>query len=125
MSIVFDSFAWIEYFSGAPKGKEVEGVLKSGELIYTPAICLTEIKNRFSRANFDSAEIEKFISFALRHSMILPIDEHIALSAADLIKKMGLHTVDAIIYASALSVEGRLLTGDAHFKNVPNVEFLG
>lgn len=125
MTIVFDSYAWIEYFAGSPKGKRAEELLKTADITYTPAVCLTEIKNRFYRAEFSQVRVEQFISFIRRRSTIISIDEEMAIDAAENMKKFKLHAMDAIIYACANKTNARLVTGDAHFKNIPNIEFLG
>ena len=39
MKIVFDTYAWIEYFEGTKKGEKVEEYLKNNEII-TPVIAL-------------------------------------------------------------------------------------
>ena len=45
--IVFDSYAWLEYFSGSSKGNVVKGIIGSSEEILTPSICLAEIKRKY------------------------------------------------------------------------------
>jgi len=52
------------------------------------------------------------------------LDERIALLAADIKHEFKLHIVDSIIYATARDKNLILVTGDAHFKNLPNVEML-
>ena len=42
MKIVFDTFAWVEYFKGSIKGRKVEQLLKENEII-TPLIVLLEL----------------------------------------------------------------------------------
>lgn len=42
---LLDSFAWIEYFRGSDRGVKVREYVEGNLPIYTPSICLTEIKS--------------------------------------------------------------------------------
>jgi len=55
---------------------------------------------------------------------VVPLDTTIALLAADLHREHKLATADAIVYATALSQQAKVLTCDAHFKGLPDVLFL-
>lgn len=118
---LLDSFAWIEYFMGSDKGVRVRDYVDGSEPLYTPSICLTEVKSRYLRDGKDPSARIKFI---VERSFIVHLDEKIALLAADVKHEFKLHTVDAIIYATAKSKNLVLVTGDSHFKNLPNVEML-
>lgn len=118
---VFDSFAWIEYFKGSKRAMSIKGQVDSGLPIYTPTICLTEIKSKYLKEGKDPKER---LDFILERSLTIELDSEIALLAADFKKEFGLHTVDAIIYASSQSKGLPLVTGDAHFKNFLQVELI-
>lgn len=119
--IVFDSYAWLEFFSGSIKGKIVAKYVESREEILTPSICLAEIKRKYIKEKKDFSSRIKFI---LMRSKIIPIDFKIALLGAEISEKFKLYMIDALVYASANFVESRLLTGDQHFKDIENVEML-
>jgi predicted nucleic acid-binding protein len=72
----------------------------------------------------DGKDPEDRIKFIVERSFIIPLDEKIALLAADVKHEFKLHTVDAAIYATARDKNLILVTGDSHFKNLPNVEIL-
>ncbi|ATZ61401.2 MAG: type II toxin-antitoxin system VapC family toxin [Methanosarcinales archaeon Met12] len=114
---VFDSFAWIEYFAGTECGMKVKKVIDDVEIIYTPSVCLTEFKAKYLREGRDPS---KRVNFMENRSVITPIDKEIALKAADMKIEYKLHTIDALIYATASVKRGKLITGDAHFKDLPN-----
>lgn len=118
---LLDSFAWIEYFMGSERGAKVRDYVDGSEPLYTPSICLTEIRSRYLR---DGRDPTARIKFVIERSFIIPLDEEIALLAADIKHEFKLHTVDAIIYATAKNKNLLLVTGDSHFKNLPNVEIL-
>ena len=116
-----DSFAWIEYFIGSERGAKARGYIEGYEPLYTPSICLTEIKSRYLREQKDPTIRLNLIT---ERSLILSIDKEVALLAADIKQEYKLHTIDAIIYAAAQHKNLTLVTGDQHFKNLPNVEMI-
>ena len=118
---VLDSFAWIEYFMGSKRGAKVKAYIEGEGPLYTPAICLTEIKSRYLREEKDPTSR---INLILERSLIIPVNKDIALSAADIKQKYKLHTIDAIVYASSQHKKLILVTGDQHFMGVPNVEMI-
>lgn len=112
---VFDSFTWIAYFRGSPRARTIRKYVDGTLSIYTPSVCLTEVKARYLSEGRDPSER---VSFILERSLISEIDSEIALTAADLKKRHGLHTVDALVYASAQSKGLPLITGDRHFQKI-------
>lgn len=57
---------------------------------------------------------------ALRRATIVPVDESLALEAADVALSRGLAMADAIVYATARRHGATLLTGDADFDGLPD-----
>ena len=119
--IVFDSYAWLEYFAGSEKGKIVKGIIKSRDEILTPSVCITEIKRKYLR---EKKEHKSRIKFITARSKIIKIDLDISLLAADLSYKRKLYMIDAVVYACAILANSELLTGDQHFKGMDKVRFL-
>jgi predicted nucleic acid-binding protein len=118
---LLDSFAWIEYFSGSSRGSKVKVYVDGAEPLYTPSICITEVKARYLR---DKKDPTSSLNFMMERSFVISLDQTIALRAADIKRRYGLHTVDAIIYATALEKHMPVVTGDAHFKDLPEVEMI-
>ncbi|MBI5254067.1 MAG: type II toxin-antitoxin system VapC family toxin [Euryarchaeota archaeon] len=112
---VFDSFAWVEYFAGTERGTKVKKIVDGSEVIYTPAICLTEIKAKYLREGRDPSERLGFIE---SRSLILAIDREVALKAGEVKINHKLHTTDALIYSCALIKKCEVVTGDPHFKGL-------
>lgn len=119
--VTFDSSAWIEYFAGTSKGKKVKKYIDENANIFTPSICLMEIKNKYIR---EGHKYQERIEYICNISSVIDITKEIALQAADIKNKFDLYTVDALIYAASESKKSILLTGDHHFKNLKNVEIL-
>jgi predicted nucleic acid-binding protein len=118
---LLDSFAWIEYFTGSARGAKVRGYIESDEPLYIASICLTEVKSRYLRDKKDPTERIELIA---ERSFIVLLDKEIALLAADVKQERKLHTIDAIVYATAQHKGLTLVTGDQHFANMPNVEMI-
>ena len=118
---LLDSFAWIEYFIGSKKGATVRDYVEGDEPLYTPSICLTEIKSRYLR---DKKDPTTRIQLIVERSFIMELNKEIALLAADIKQKHKLHTIDAIINATAQHRGLTLVTGDQHFKGMRNVEMI-
>ena len=122
MSITFDSWAWIEYLAGTGLGLSIKNYVNSDEQIYTPSVCLMEIK---TKCIHEGKPFEDYIKFIEERSSIIDIDKGISLEAATLKASEGLPSLDAIIYACAKKIKTNLLTGDHHFKGKKDVKFLG
>ena len=60
-TVTFDSSAWIEYFAGSSKGKIVKEYIDENANIFTPSICLMEIKNKYIREGHKFQEQIEFI----------------------------------------------------------------
>jgi predicted nucleic acid-binding protein len=61
---------------------------------------------------------------ALRRATIAPIDEALALEAADVSLARGLAMADALVYATAQRYGARLVTADADFQGLPGAVVL-
>ena len=57
---------------------------------------------------------------ALRRATIAPVDETLALEAADLSLAHGLAMADSLVYATARRFRATLITGDADLEDLPD-----
>lgn len=127
-NFVIDSFAWIEYFKGNKKAARLKDIIETGKAI-TPAIVLAELSDVYHREN--NADWEKHLAFIKSKTAIADLTAGIAIEAGKIKKdirkknKPNFGLADAILLATALSLEAAVLTGDKHFKGVKNVEFIG
>lgn len=117
----FDSWAWVEYFRGSRAGTAVKELLEGQEVLFTPSVCLAEIKAKYLREEHDPANRLRFIK---SRTSIIDVDMSVAEAAADLKVLQGLHMVDAMVLASARARNTELLTGDRHFRGLANVIML-
>jgi len=132
---VVDTYAWIELFIGSEKGRIVKEKLGSAEEVYTPDIVLAELAKKYAREGVELSVVEERLSKISEISRIIPIDKGIAIRAAevdrelrDRARKAGLKEpslVDAIILATARTLDANLITGDQHFKGESGTIWLG
>jgi len=121
MKIVFDTFAWIEYFQSTKKGEKVKEYLENNEII-TPAIVLLELSYKADKENWDC---KKILDFVKHNSEIIGINEGFVLNFGRLynitkkeIREIGF--ADIIILNTALLNNAKVLTGDQHFSKLGN-----
>jgi predicted nucleic acid-binding protein len=61
---------------------------------------------------------------ALRRARIVPVDETLALEAADVALSYGLAMADALVYATAKRHGAKLVTADSDFRGLPGAVVL-
>ncbi len=116
MTVLIDSFAWLEYFFGTNRGLKVRETILSQERVIISAVNLFEVYSKYLR--FAEGEAEEKKNFMLaRCSEVVDVSKGITIAAAKLKAEHGLGMADAIILATAKSSNAKILTGDKHFAN--------
>ncbi len=123
---IIDTHAWIEYFNGSQKGQTVAPYIEGGHGI-TPLIVIAELSAYYARENLTSWE-EDF-RFIEAKTAITALTLEVAKAAGSTRQQMrrerqNFGLIDAIIYELARSLGATLISGDPHFKGLPNVQFL-
>lgn len=133
--LVFDSYAWIEYFAGSEKGLKVKDLMLKADLIYTPSVILLEVANKYSREEFDANIINERLRIIRGISIVDPIRDEVLVilrEAQKLLDKnarrLGIKRkpsmVDYYLLALAKKINAKVVTGDEHFKGLNRVIFL-
>ena len=117
--VVVDTSSWIEWLVGSATGKQLGRAIPAQPNCIVPTIVQLELAKWLWREIGDD-EADRVIAYTLK-CVIVPLDTHIALLAAEQHRLHKLATADAIVYATALSRNAQLLTCDAHFEGLPNV----
>ncbi len=114
MNLVFDSSAWQAYFGGGEKSFAVEKLLKenAGKILTTTAN-LYEIKYLSLREGREKADAA--VAFVRNNAQIVPIDEYLAMAAAELRASHGLSAVDAFTLAASQAHGAKIVSADPHF----------
>jgi predicted nucleic acid-binding protein len=83
-------------------------------------VCAIEIYEVYKVIRRDISEERAVAAVsALRRATIAPVDEPLALEAADVSLAHGLAMADSLVYATARRFGARLVTGDADFDGLP------
>ena len=125
MAIVFDTYAWVEYFNATKKGTIVKEYLENEEVI-TPVIVLLELGYKSDKEGWD---FSRYLSFVRANSKIIGVNERFILTfgkAYNYVKKKikDIGFTDIIIIHTAEMNKAKILTGDEHFKDVDSVIML-
>ena len=124
MKIVFDTYAWIEYFLGSERGKIVETHLN--EEVITPFIVLLELSYRADKEGWN---FKQYLNFIKIRSRITGVTEEFNLKFGQIYNATkkdvaGIGMADIIILLTAIEENAKILTGDEHFKNMSRTIFL-
>ncbi len=120
--ILVDSSGWIEYLAARPKADEFARYIQGNEPLVTSAIQVYEIYKVVRRDISEERAIESVS--ALRATTVVPLDESLALEAADISLEHGLAMADAIIFATAAKHRADIVTADADFEGLPGVTLI-
>ncbi len=125
MTVLIDSWAWVEFFRGSKKGEEIRAyVMDENQDIIISSINLAEIY-RLALDRFDEQTAEKRRRAMISRCYLIPVDEEIAIKGAKFRHERDWGLGDALIYATAIREDAKVLTGDPHFKGLKDVIFLG
>ncbi len=134
MKIVIDTYAWVELLLGSEKGKKVKEILENAEEVYTPSIVLAESARKFLREGNNESTVAEWLDIINAASNITQIDPALSLETAkchgelsERAKNFKQNTpslFDAIVLATARINQCKVLTGDEHFKDLPETIWL-
>lgn len=117
---LMDSSAWLALLY--EEDKRVHKIVEDRQIIFTSVLSIFEIKKKLIEWNVISQKINNSINFIKARSILVEVDEKISESAVEAWKNNKLAAMDALIYATASSVNAELITLDDDFKGLPNVE---
>jgi uncharacterized protein len=114
-----DSSGWLEYVTDDSKAASFGHYLEGEALVVVPSVVVYEVYKHLAKHRGRTLA-DRFMSQAL-HRRVVPMDETIALAAANASLDHRLATVDAIVYATARVCQAQLVTADTHFRGLPGV----
>lgn len=119
--IVVDSCGWIEYLTDGERADAFAVYLNDTEQLLVPATVVYEVYKKLFQTK-GSALADVFMSYAFTFKdHFIPLDVDLSVRASRLGVDNHLAMADALIYATALRYEAKLITSDAHFANLPGV----
>lgn len=120
-SYLVDTCGWIEWLINGKLATSFEPYLKHTSQLIIPTLIQYELYRWICREKNLSTALE--IIGITEQSMVVPLDTHLALNAADISKQHNLAMADAIIYATAQKYDAELITADQHFAHIAKVKF--
>jgi predicted nucleic acid-binding protein len=118
---VVDTSVWVEWLIGSALGKRLAGEFPVREAWVVPTIVQLELSKWLLR-EADEERADSVIALTQK-CVVVALDTHTALLAAELHQRHKLATADAIVYATAKSQGADLLTCDAHFEGLPDIAY--
>ena len=118
---LFDSCVWAEILAESETGKTYKQRLPAAKELLVSTLVLYEVSRWASRTM--SSQKADAVLVTLQTGQVVEPTAAIALHAAELATKYKLHALDALIYATALEHAAELVTVDAHFKDLPQVDY--
>ncbi len=132
---MIDAYAWIELFIGSTQGVKVKQLLEEAEEIYTPGTVLAEIARKYSREGVDEKTVEERLQLIISSSNVTPIDAETAIEAsrsylelAKIAKRSKTNDpslFDALVLGTCRRLKSKVVTGDEHFRNLPETIWIG
>ncbi len=119
---VVDSSGWLEYFTDGANADAFKPLIADEANLIIPTVCLYEVfKITLARAGEDEAvRVAGLMSFG----QIIDFNREVALAAAPISTQYKLAMADSVIYATAQMHTATLWTQDAHFKDLPGVQYV-
>ncbi len=121
MNHVVDSSAWLEYLAAGPNAPHFREPLKQTDRLVVPTITLFEVFKVVCRQRGEDAAIQAVA--LMKQGREIPLDEGLALQAAQLSLEHKLPMADSIILATARAHQAELWTQDDDFEGLPGVHY--
>ncbi|MCX7892660.1 MAG: type II toxin-antitoxin system VapC family toxin [Burkholderiales bacterium] len=121
--VVVDTSAWVEWLTDSPLAEKVAPYLERLDEVVVPTLVQYELYKWAARERDEAAALT-IVGFTAQ-ARVEPLDTTRAIAAAETAVQHRLPMADAIVYACAQAHDARLVTSDAHFQNLPSVEYLG
>jgi predicted nucleic acid-binding protein len=118
---ILDSSAWLECLDNGPNTVHFAPILLKLPDLIIPTIVITEVRKVALRER--PLEKAEEVTRSMLSGILVPIDDDIAVSAADLFIKHKLPLADSLIYAVTLAHKATLWTQDDDFEGLPHVKY--
>lgn len=122
MPTVVDSSGWIEFFTGGPNSSHFAAAIQATSDLVVPSISITEVYRWILREA--SLAHALTAAAAMKQGRVIPLDERLAVIAAEVSHRHQLALADGIIYATARAASADLLTQDADLDGLSGVTYI-
>jgi predicted nucleic acid-binding protein len=124
-SYIIDTWAWAEYFRGSEIGNRAKTHIENSNNI-TPTIVLAEMSQKFKE--WGRTDFPEKLDFIRRRSTIVALDKPTAVLAGEIradVPVQGMGMIDCILLAASRVYDAKVVTGDPHFRDLIEAEFIG
>lgn len=118
---VVDSSAWLTYFKGGRNASYFAKPVECLEELLVPTITLTEVFKVIARDR--DPETALVYTAHMLPGRVVPLDESLAVAAAELGLAHKLPLADSIVYATAKRFDALVWTQDSDFEGLDGVRF--
>jgi predicted nucleic acid-binding protein len=115
-------------------GKEAKARLEEADEVFTPTVVLAELARKYIREGVDTGILRTWLQGISEATQIFPIDIELSVlsakAAVELSSKARREGIespglgDALVLATARIIDGKVLTGDPHFKGLEETVWL-
>ena len=120
--VIVDSCGWLEWFTDGRLAGEYQEYLADQDNLLVPAIILYEVYRILKREVGEEKAL--FAAGYMKNSPVIPLDENIALAAADIALQESLAMADAIIVAVSRFHNCTIISSDVDLKDQANVKYI-
>ena len=94
-----DSCGWLEYLAGSPYADVYAHAIEDTGTLLVPTICILEVGKRVLAQRGEDAALQ--VAAVMHQGQVVPLDAHLALSAAKIGSDWKLPLADSVILATA------------------------
>lgn len=124
-NVLVDSCGWIEYFTEGALADKYEPHISnaSGRTHFTPTIVLYEVYRRVEQELGEELATEACARI-MGYTTTVPLDDRLAMEAAEISLEHGLSMADAIVKATANFCMAKIVTSDEHLGKLKDVQLI-
>lgn len=121
MRFVVDTCGWIEWLTDGTLADKYAPFLKNSKNLLVPTLVQYELFKWVCRERDEAAAYE--VIALTQRSEVISIDTPLALFGAEVSREYRLAMADALVYATALQHNAKVVTSDHHFSSLAHVEY--
>ncbi len=119
---VVDSSGWLSYFADEANAEYFGPVLTQTDALVVPVVTVFEVVKVILRESGEDQALQALA--AMQRATVVDLTAQLATAAARLSLRHSLPMADSIILATARAYDATIWTQDAHFSQLPRVEYI-
>lgn len=125
-SLVVDSWAWVEYLGGSPKGKAADEAMQKASDLWTSVASVAEVVSKFRSRRMDDRKAVEAITTLSKIGVpdVRDAREAGMIHAEVKAKVPNFSFADSFVLQLSRKVGGKVLTGDPDFRGLKEVELV-